>query len=104
MNIILKIPDSLLPKSQLVQVEFEAFLQALVNRRVVGELRYGTPQRRQRYMSRMRRELKAYVKDGNLEQLLNIAVYCFLEAYAPENKKFHVNPSVDSVTREEFGV
>ena len=52
----------------------------------------------------MKRELRAYIQDGNFEQLLNIAVYCFLESAAPENPKLHFDPTADSVTRAEFGV
>lgn len=80
------------------------FLQLLTNRRVLGALRYGDkPTKKQRYMSRMQKELDAYKETGNMENLLNIAVYCWLESEAPENKKFHFNPSIDSVTRREFG-
>lgn len=85
--------------------EFRFFLQAMVNRRAVGALRYGDPpQRRQRYMTRMAKELEAYRKEGNFEQLLNIAMYAFLESAAPENPKLHFDPSAASVTRAEFGV
>lgn len=45
-------------------------------------------------------ELKAYKKTGNEEHLLNIANYCHLESFAPENKKFHYDNTVDSVTRK----
>lgn len=86
---------------------FFHFLQEMAYRRTVGSTRYekyGVPIRRQRYMTRMKRELKAYEKSGNHEQLLNIAVYAFLESYAPENRKYHFNPAVDSVTRKEMGV
>ena len=82
---------------------FKAFLQGQVNRELVGSLRYGKIQRRQRYLSRLTKELQVYKKTGNMEQLVNIAVYCFLESYAPENPKFHWDPTVDSATRGEFG-
>ncbi len=84
--------------------EFRAFLQQVVNRRCVGALRYGDrPKKKQRYMTRLSKELKAYRKDGNIEQLLNIAVYAFLESVAPENPKIHWNAAADSVTRGEMG-
>jgi len=54
-------------------------------------------------MTRLSKELKAYRKDGNIEQLLNIAVYAFLESVAPENPKIHWNAAADSVTRGEMG-
>lgn len=103
MTFDLRIPDSI-PLDPRVTLEFRAFLQAVVNRRCVGALRYGDrPKAKQRYMSRLARELKAYRKDGNFEQLLNIAVYAFLESAAPENHKLHFDPTADSVTRSEFG-
>lgn len=83
-------------------VEFKMFLQMMQNRRQVGGLRYGPIDRRKKYMTRLSKELKAYRKDGNAEQLLNIAVYAFLEFYAAENKKFHFDNTVDSVTRKEI--
>lgn len=97
----LKIPDDILLDSKAV-IELTFFLQANINRLVIGNLRYGVPEARKKYMSRMRRELKVYVKDGNFEQLINIANYCFLESYKPENKKFHFNSLVESVTRDIF--
>lgn len=104
MTIELQIPDSV-PLNPRVTREFRAFLQAVVNRRCVGALRYGDhPVKRQKYMTRLSKELRAYRKDGNAEQLMNIAVYAFLESAAPENKKLHWDATVDSVTRAEMGV
>lgn len=99
----LHIPDSISLDSR-TTLEFHAFLQAMINRRCVGALRYGDrPDRRQRYMSRLSKELDTYKDSGNFEQLLNIAVYAFLESAAPENKKLHFDPRAASVTRSEFG-
>lgn len=64
-----------------------------------GHVRYGAPDRRKKYMTRLFLELKAYKKTGNVEQLYNIANYCILESIAPENKKFHFYALADSVTR-----
>lgn len=80
--------------------EWKCFLQLMTNRKQVGGLRYGPPAKKQKYLSRMKKELAAYEKTGNMEQLLNIAVYCFLESEAPENRKFHFDNTVDSVTRK----
>ena len=103
MTLEITIPDSLaVPKSEMAS--FYMFLQHMTNRRAQGYARYGKIQRRQRYLSRMRKEVEAYAKSGNHEQLLNVAVYAFLESYAPENQAYHFNPNVDSVTRKEFGV
>lgn len=82
---------------------FKVFLQGMLDRRIVGGLRYGSIKAKQKYMTRMSKEMKAYKKDGNMEQLLNIAVYCYLEAYAPENPQFHWNAAADSVTRADMG-
>lgn len=79
------------------------FLQRVANRFVVGGLRYGSPRKEKKYLSRLKEELKCYKKTGNNEHLLNVAVYCCLESIAPENKQFHFDPTVDSVTREKFG-
>ncbi len=85
---------------------FVRFLQELMNRRQVGYLRYEQkskgPHRRQRYMSRLATELRAYRKSGNAEQLLNIAMYAYLETRAPENAKFHFDNTIQSVTRHSF--
>ena len=103
MNLPVTIPDSLAVPIDEVAA-FGLFLQMMTNRRAQGYTRYGKVQRRQKYLSRMRREVEAYGKSGNHEQLLNIAVYAFLESYAPENRRYHFNPNADSVTRKEFGV
>lgn len=81
---------------------FMNFVQRMANRIIVGHLRYGTPKREQQYMSRAFAELRAYKKTGNMEQLYNVANYCWLESIAPENKKFHFDDTVDSVTRGKF--
>ncbi len=53
-------------------------------------------------MSRAFDELKVYKKTGNCEHLFNCGLYCALEQMAPENKKFHYNPEVQSVTRQKY--
>lgn len=75
------------------------FLQKMVNRLIQGFVRYGASTKEQKYMTRMYLEMKAYKRTGNQEHLFNIANYCILESMAPENKKFHFDGSVDSVTR-----
>jgi hypothetical protein len=50
-------------------------------------------------MHRLELELKEYKITGNNEHLLNVAVYCWLESMAPENKRFHFDATVDSATR-----
>ena len=81
-------------------VEFNFFLQLMTNRLAVGHLRYGRAQRSQHYLTRLKKELKTYIKEGNMEQLINIANYCFLESIAPENGKFHFDPYRKSATRK----
>lgn len=83
--------------------EFHFFLQAVLNRYTVGSLRYGTPERRQRYMTRLSIELRKYKTGGNFEHLLNTAVYAFLESFAPENRRLHFDPTAASATRELLG-
>jgi|SRR5579863_4306171 len=103
MEITLRIPDSIkLDKN--TTSEFVTFLQQVVNRRCVGAVRYGDrPRKEQKYMTRLGMEVKAYKKTGNREQLLNVAVYAFLESFAPEHPKHHHDATVDSVTRKKLG-
>lgn len=85
------------------QRAFREFLQMLVNRRALGQLRYGTPNKKQKYLSRLRKELEAYSSTGNQEHLLNIAVYCGLEIQCPEHPNSYIDVTADSATRDEFG-
>ncbi len=94
----IKHPDSI-PIFDKESVEFKFFLQLIANRRAVGGLRYGKIGKGKKYMTRLHKEFQSYKKTGNIEQLINIAVYAFLESYEPENKKFHFDNTVDSVTR-----
>lgn len=80
---------------------FIQFCQEMANRRGQGAARYGDiPTTKQKFLSRLKKELKVYEAEGNKEQLLNIAVYCFLESYAPQNKKYHFDPTRKSATRK----
>ena len=81
---------------------FREFVQAQANRLAFGRARYGVPASDRRYHKRGGLERSAYRRTGNREHLLNIANYAWLESFAPENKKFHWDNSVDSVTREEL--
>ncbi len=78
---------------------FQEFAQRMANRLAQGHCRYGPPDARKKYMTRLRFELNAYRRTGNAEHLLNIANYAHLECYAPENSKFHFDPRAESVTR-----
>lgn len=101
LKVVEDIQDKLPPQES---VEFQWFLQLMQNRRLVGGLRYGPINRRKKYQTRLSKELKVYRASGNAEQLINIAVYSFLEFYAPENKKYHFDNNADSVTRKEIGL
>lgn len=79
--------------------EFQSFVGGMMKRLVQGYARYGRSKKEQRYMTRLGLELKAYKKTGNAEHLLNIANYAILESVCPENRKFHFDAKVDSVTR-----
>jgi len=78
---------------------FRHFAQMMVNRVIVGDLRYGKPVAEKRYLTRLKAELKRYGKTGNQEHLVNIANYCWLEKNWPEHKKAHHDDKVGSVTR-----
>jgi hypothetical protein len=79
------------------------FMQMMINRLLVGHVRYGAPKKEQNYMTRMLMEYKAYKRTGNMEHLINIANYCWLESEAPENKNFHFDAKVESATRAKLG-
>lgn len=79
--------------------DFAAFLNYMSKRIAGGAARYGPPDREKKYMTRLALELKAYRKTGNMEHLINVANYAWLESVAPENKRFHFDNMVDSVTR-----
>ena len=79
---------------------FKMFAQGMLDRMIVGELRYGSAKASQLYLTRLHKELNAYKSTGNCEHLFNIANYCILEWMAPEHPKHHFNPHVESVTRE----
>ncbi len=76
-----------------------SFMQAMIYRIIQGHYRYGEPNKRKKYLTRLKMELEAYEKEGNAEHLINVANYCFLELEAPENRKIHFDNTVKSVTR-----
>lgn len=93
-------PDSIEMDPQLL-MEFRIFMQRMLERRFVGQLRYGPPSSKQKYLTRLKKELQAYGKTGNYEHLVNIANYAALEGIAPQHVKFHFDPTALSVTRFE---
>lgn len=98
----LKLPGTL-PISMDDLVDLRAFLQCVVNRAGVGNVRYGEAATRKKYLTRMRKELRAYAKTGNGENLFNVAVYAWLETLRPQHRHFHFNMNAESVTRGEMG-
>lgn len=80
---------------------FKSFLQGMAARWAVGGLRYGTPNSKAKYRSWIDKELKAYDRTGNMEHLVNVAVYAYLEVEAPSHPKFHWDPAAKSATRKE---
>ena len=78
----------------------KSFMQLQLNRLGVGELRYGPPHKRKKYLTRLKKELAAYEKSGNAEHLLNLCNYGILEWTRPEHPDHHWNAAVDSVTRK----
>lgn len=95
-------PESLEGKVDRPTIQiFKMFAQTMLNRIYVGQLRYGSPDRKKRYASRLYKEVEAYRSTGNAEHLLNITNYCVLEWIAPEHKLHHFDATVESVTRKE---
>lgn len=84
-------------------IDFRAFFQQVLNRAGVGNVRYGEIDTRKRYMTRIGKELRAYRRTGNVEHLLNIAVYAWLESVRPEHRKQHWDATAESATRAEMG-
>jgi hypothetical protein len=80
---------------------FKAFVQSQWNRMEVGDLRYGPANKKQKYLTRLKKEIKTYEKTGNAEMLFNAANYCILEFMTPEHPNHHFNNTVKSVTRKE---
>lgn len=101
MTFQINIPDTMKLDGHIQEVR--GYLQAMVNRILVGELRYGPPNRRKKYMRRMFLELRAYRNSGNFEHLLNLCNYAYLESVAPENRKLYFDPAAASATRDELG-
>jgi len=81
------------------KLEFQAFLNGMSKRIAQGKARYGDPNRDKKYLDRLLLEAKAYKKTGNMEHLINVANYAWLESVAPQNRKFHFDNAVDSATR-----
>lgn len=105
MKIEIEVPDIFYKlMGSRVFIDFKMFYQSMTNRKCVGHLRYGPPQKRQQYIKRLELELKSYKRTGNFEALINIANYAFLESQAPSNKKFHFDPAAASNTRDKMGI
>lgn len=80
-----------------------AMFQDMANHALQGVNRYGPPDRKQKYMTRIGLELAAYRKTGSHRHLVNIANYAALEAVAPENGRFHRGDEGASATRGKLG-
>lgn len=80
--------------------QFCAFLQKMANRIGFGWAQYKNLRKEEtKYLTRLRKEVQAYVKTGNAEHLYNIANYAYLETLIPQHRNFHFDNRVDSVTR-----
>lgn len=80
---------------------FRFFCQAMLNRITVGFYRYGQGSKKQKYLTRLNKEIASYNKTGSAEQLFNIANYCYLEWMYPEHPKHHFDNTAESVTRDQ---
>jgi|SRR5215469_7864016 len=107
MNHTLLLPDSLTWRmDEVALTSFFHFLQEMVNLRTIGSLRYerhGKPTRGKNYLTRLELELDAYRRTGNSQHLRNLAVYAFLEDFAPENARYFFSQHAKSVTRRKLG-
>jgi hypothetical protein len=79
------------------------FLQMMLNRLVVGHIRYGSPKRAEgppkEYLKRGEAEIREYKGTGNKEYLINAANYMMLEFMEPSHPGAHHNREVGSSTR-----
>jgi hypothetical protein len=83
------IPDSI-ELDERTTKEFEMFLQAMTDLRVLGARQYGDrPRSKRDYLTKLKRELNFYITSGDHEHLLNIANYAFFESAAPEHPNYH---------------
>lgn len=78
---------------------YKEFVEGMSKRLAQGHARYGVPDKRKMYMTRLEIEVREYRRTGNCEHLYNAGNYALLESLEPENKKFHYRPEVGSVTR-----
>lgn len=78
---------------------YARFLNMMSKRIHQGHARYGPPNVNKQYLKRLQVEIQAYSRTGNMEHLVNVANYCWLESMAPQNPKFHMDSTVGSVTR-----
>lgn len=97
------LPESLaIPAHEMREYWF--YLQCMANRRGQGFVRYGPNTKKQKYLDRLKMEVAAYERTGNIEHLYNISNYGYLESAAPQNPKFHWDDTVESVTRKKKAV
>lgn len=97
-------PHEFLKRDPLRHLTFVSYVQFMVNRLLVGGVRYGPANRHQQYADRAIAELKVYKKTGNQEHLINASNYGFLEMQAPSVDGVYFDNGVDSATRKRFGV
>jgi len=96
-------PHGWLKRDPRRHLKFAAYVQWMVNRLLVGGLRYGPASKTQCYYKRAMMELEAYEKTGNMEHLVNVSNYGFLECQTPSIKGAHFANDVKSATRKKFG-
>jgi hypothetical protein len=75
----------------------------MINRLLIGGLRYGPASKMQFYYKRAMLELKAYERTHNVEHLYNVSNYGFLELQAPSFDDTHHTKDARSATRDKFG-
>lgn len=82
-----------------IEKQFHWFVQQMAFRIIQGYHRYGPVNKKKKYLTRLKMEIKKYEETGNCEHLLNACVYGVLESAEPENRKYHYDNTVESVTR-----
>lgn len=97
-------PDRQIEQALDKHFAFQEFLQKQANRLIQGVYQYdnGKPNRRAKFLTRLRAELDEYERTGNRALLPNISNYAFLEDMKPEHPKAHYKELRKSVTRDKL--
>ncbi len=94
----------IIPNTTLNYRRIREILQESLDLLYIGHYRYGIPNAKKLYFTRLRAELRAYKRSGIRQHLINIINYAILEILAPEHPNHHWSKrDPNSVTRHLGG-